>query len=349
MAWWLVAATVLCVARAQEAQPDVSTVLRAELQSARTFFTSDMPLRLRFTLTNTSDQAIVLPLEGGADGEDAVGLPLALIIGQTQPWLSVAYEGEPQRDVPPVGLSAEPTADSPRMLRLAPHGVIGAELDLQAHYPSARYPGSYRVTWRPMDGRLGACSVEFRVEPRKEAILVTDYGKVTFRIEYERAPRNVENFIELVRSGFYDGKTIHRVVPGFVLQGGCPKGDGTGTRPDGKLVAAEFHDYPVDAGTLLMARKPSDANSASCQFFVALARRPELDGRYTVIGQATDDESMRTLQALASVPCDARDRPLSPLVIRSINLVDAEQNRTLRLEVRSRTPTPAPQPSLQDH
>ena len=93
---------------------------------------------------------------------------------------------------------------------------------------------------------------------------------------------------------------------------------------------------------LLMAHKPSDVNSGSCQFFIALARVPELDGKYTVIGQAHDEESLRTLQQLASVPADKRDRPVSPLVIRSINLVDVQENHPRHLELRGHTSSPPP-------
>jgi peptidyl-prolyl cis-trans isomerase B (cyclophilin B) len=155
----------------------------------------------------------------------------------------------------------------------------------------------------------------------------------------------VEAFIDLVRSGFYDNKTFHRVIPGFLIQGGCPKGDGTGIRPDHKLLPAEFNNTPFRAGTLAMAHKPSDRNSASCQFFITLSRLPELDGQYTVIGQASDEESLRTLNELAAEPTDKHDRPRHPLYIRSITLVDAELPETTHLEVkpsRNAVPTTAP-------
>jgi peptidyl-prolyl cis-trans isomerase B (cyclophilin B) len=317
----------------QEATTDPVAALRAELHAGRGLYSPDGPIRLRFTLINTSEQPVTIPLEYPVSAADGLALPaqLALGSGSQQP-LSVIREDEAPKAVSPpaASLASEPV----EAIRLAPHGTLGTELDLRDYYPKVRYPGVYRVEWRPFDGRLGVAAADFRVEIRKDAILVTDCGKITFVLQYDQAPQNVENFLELVRQGFYNGKTFHRVIPGFVVQGGCPKGDGTGTRPDGKLVPAEFHDTPVDVGTLLMALKPGEPNSASCQFFVALARLPELDGQYTTIGQASDEESLRTLQKLAEVPTDLRNRPLSPLVIRSINLVDTEQTRIRHLEAR---------------
>ena len=316
-------------------------VLRAEVRAVRCLFNPDKAVRLRFTLINTSDQPVSIPLDTPILSADGITLPAQLAFGSgAQRWLSVTYNDELPQEVTPPSAPAAAT-DGPHALRLAPHGAIGTELDLRDYFQAIRYPGSYRVEWRPFDGRLPTATAGFRVEPRKDAILVTDQGKLTFILEYEGAPRNVENFVDLIRDGFYNGKTFHRVIPGFVIQGGCPKGDGTGLRPDGKLMPAELHDIPVEAGTLLMARKPSDPNSASCQFFIALTRLKELDGQYTVIGKARDPDSLHTLQQLAGTPCDKSDRPLSPVIIRSINVVDAEQDRTRALETHHRTATTA--------
>jgi peptidyl-prolyl cis-trans isomerase B (cyclophilin B) len=321
---WLLAGPGVGPARGQDATSDPGAALRAELHAGRTLYSPDSPIRLRFTLINTSEQPVTIPLDYPVSAADGLALPVQLALGSgPQQPLSVIHEDEAPKAVSPP--AASPASDPVDAIRLAPHGTLGAELDLRDCHPKVRYPGVYRVEWRPFDGRLGVAAA---------AILVTDCGKITFVLQYDQAPQNVENFLELVRQGFYNGKTLHRVIPGFVVQGGCPKGDGTGTRPDGKLVPAEFHDLPVDVGTLLMARKPGEPNSASCQFFVALARLLELDGQYTTIGQAGDEESLRTLQKLAEVPTDRRDRPLSPLTIRSINLVDTEQTRTRHLEAR---------------
>lgn len=330
---------------AQEADPPPES-LRADVVAVRPMFTTDREIRLRFTLINTSDEPVTLPGAGGATAKEGTALPLAFVLGIDQPLLSVIYEDEAPKPVPVIPPTDEnPGAPASPPLRLAPRGVLGLELDLTAYHAACRYPGVYRVEWRALDGRVPAATATFRVESRRDAILVTDYGKVSFELDYERAPLNVANFLELARDGFYEGKVLHRIIPGFVIQGGCPKGDGTGIRPDGRRVPAEFHpEIPVEAGTLLMARKPRDPNSASCQFFIALARLPNLDGQATVLGFAGDDESLRTLQKLAAVPCDANYRPLAPVTIRSINLVDAEQNRARRLELRRPAEPSSPRP-----
>lgn len=314
--------------------PDVG-VLRAEVQAARALYCPATSVRLRFTLLNTSDEPITIPLAQPVPAGEGVGLPLELILGTPEhPLLSIAHEDGEMKEITPPSSTPPSTVDGARMIRLGARAALGREIDLRDYHSSVRYVGGYRLEWRPLEGRLGTLATQFRIEPRKDAILVTDQGKLTFALDYEQSPLNVENFLELVRDKFYDGKTIHRIIPGYILQGGCPKGDGTGTRPDGRLVPAELHNTEVKAGTLLMAHKRNNPDTASCQFFIALARLSELDGQYTVIGQAADEESLRTLQKLAELPTDKRDRPLTPLYIRSVNLVDAEDARTRSVELR---------------
>ena len=320
--------------------------IRAELRAARSLYSPDDAVRLRFTLINVSDQPVAIPLDYPISTAGGIALPVQLALGSGQRGLlSVIYEDEEAKVVPPPAPPGS-TPGGSRALHLAPHGAVGAEIDLREHYPTLRYSGTYHVEWRPFEGQLGVLAAELRIEQRMDAILVTDLGKITFALLYDRAPRNVASFLDLVRAGFYDGKTFHRVVPGFVIQGGCPKGDGTGTRPGSEFIPAEFHDHAIDVGTLVMARKPNDPNSASCQFFIALGRLEELDGQYTVLGQTRDEESLRTLQHLAEVPTDQRDRPLSPLTIRSINLVSAKLNsQTHRIEsVRQQSSAPTTPP-----
>ena len=354
----ILAALGVCPVRAQDAAPEAQagfTGLKAELHAVRPLYSPDGPLRLRFVLANTSDQPVDIPLETALAPGDGVGLPVSLILGGEQRWLSVVFETEAPKEVQLPPTPTTRTADAPGSLRLAAHATLGAELDLREYYQPARYPGSYHIEWKPLDGRIGVVTADWRVEIRKDAILITDRpGNITFALDYDGAPQNVENFLGLVRDGFYNGKTFHRVIPGYLIQGGCPKGDGTGTRPDGKTVPAEFRDVPIDAGTLVMAHKPTDPNSASCQFFIALARLPDLDGKYTVIGRVRDEDSLRVLQQLAETPTDQRDRPLSPLAIRSINLVDVPttQSREVQLHysraadrAAERSATPGSQPA----
>ncbi len=176
-----------------------------------------------------------------------------------------------------------------------------------------------------MGGKATPAQLEFRVEGRKNAVFSTDHGKMTFTLFYEKAPRNVENFLDLVRSKFYDNTPFNKIVPSFIIQGGAPGGDRRAVRPDGKMIPAELSDAPVEIGTLMMARKENDPNSASCQWFIALARLESLDGQYTVIGQAKDEESLRTLRALADLPTRNDDSPLRSVVLRAVILTEAEQ------------------------
>ncbi len=145
---------------------------------------------------------------------------------------------------------------------------------------------------------------------------------MTIEFYYEAAPNHVANFIELAQNHFYDGLTFWRVVRGALIQGGDPRGDGTGVRPDGKTLKAEFSDIPHDLGTVTMAHKRGDPDSASCQFFICLTRLREFDRKWTVFGKVVGPESHKTLQALGSVETDARDQPIKKLYIRSITIED---------------------------
>jgi peptidyl-prolyl cis-trans isomerase B (cyclophilin B) len=325
---------------------------RADMLAVRQLFTPRRPILVRFILQNTSDVPVDIPVTTTADLDGAIALPLELVFGPPdKPALSIAYRDEkPVHVTPTVPSGSEAISTHEGTLRLAPDAFIGTELDLRDFYPAVRYSGAYHLEWRPVGGSGGDATLDFMVEMRKEAIVVTDKGKLTFSLAYDKAPQNVANFLDLVRHGFYDGKSIYRVIPNFLIQAGCPKGDGTGIRPDGRLVPAEFNDMPVQAGTLAMAHKPSDPNSASCQFFVALARLPELDGKYTVIGQASDEESLHTLSAITLEPTDRNDHPRMPLVIRSINLVDAEESGVTRFDLkpdRRQKSASAPPPATQ--
>ena len=338
--WGLVLAAMLAVGAAggvaQEAASPLADALRAELSAARPIFTPQDSILVRFTLINTTNEAVEIPLPAPFNARTGITLPLALVFGDEHTAaVTIEYEDELPQTITPPAIEASGRGGQ-RRLRLAPRGAVGTEVDLRAYHRDVRYTGEYRVTWRPLGGQLAPVTTAFTLEPRKDAILVTDYGKITFHLEYDRAPQNVQNFVELVDDGFYDGKHIHQVIPGWVVQAGCPKGDGTGVRADGKMIQAEFHNAPFVPGTLAMSRKRSDPNSASCQFFIAMARLEGLDGRFTVIGQADDPESLRTLQALSGVPTDRRDRPRSPLLIRSINLVESDDSRVQNLEYHGR-------------
>jgi peptidyl-prolyl cis-trans isomerase B (cyclophilin B) len=118
----------------------------------------------------------------------------------------------------------------------------------------------------------------------KQAAVITLANGNQIRIEFfpEDAPRTVENFVTLARKGFYDNLSFHRVVPDFVVQGGCPKGDGTGG--PGYQIKAEFNQQKHVRGSVAMARS-QHPDSAGSQFYITYGATPHLDGNYTVFGK----------------------------------------------------------------
>ena len=132
----------------------------------------------------------------------------------------------------------------------------------------------------------------------KQVTIHTDFGDMTLEFFPDKAPDHVANFVDLAETGFYDGKTFHRIVDGFMIQGGCPKGTGTGDGP--RRLKAEFNDTPHVKGVLSMARA-ADPNSASCQFFICLADATFLDRQCTAFGRVTDDAGLETLTKIGKV------------------------------------------------
>lgn len=141
----------------------------------------------------------------------------------------------------------------------------------------------------------------------------------------EIAPETVKNFEELANKGFYEGLIFHRVIPGFMIQGGCPVGNGTGG--PGYTIKGEFaangfkNDLKHTRGVLSMARA-MDPNSAGSQFFVMVEDAPHLDGQYAAFGKVT--EGMDTADYIVSRRRDWNDRPLEPQVIKSIDVFEEE-------------------------
>lgn len=135
------------------------------------------------------------------------------------------------------------------------------------------------------------------------ATIETNHGTITVELWDDVAPNHVKNFLDLGNDGFYDGLTFHRILPGFVIQGGCPRGDGTGG--PGHNVAAEFNDRSHEKGVLSMARS-GDPDSAGSQFFICLGREhcQHLDGEYTAFGAVVD--GVDAVDSIASVPVDAQ-------------------------------------------
>ncbi len=151
------------------------------------------------------------------------------------------------------------------------------------------------------------------------AIISTEFGDLTVELWNDVAPLHVENFLKLARSGFYDNLTFHRVIPGFVIQGGCPHGTGTGG--PGWTVDAEFNDRQHVPGTLSMARS-ADPNSAGSQFFICLTREKcrHLDGQYTAFGQVI--EGLDIVEKLGAVKTGRGDRPIEPLALNGVRPIE---------------------------
>lgn len=179
-----------------------------------------------------------------------------------------------------------------------------------------------------------ADSVKTRVEAAQQALdfarfdytaeLATSKGPIRLKFSPDVAPGHVKNFLALAQIGFYNGGTFHRVIKGFMIQGGCPQGTGTGG--PGYQINAEFNATPHEAGVLSMART-EDPNSAGSQFFICLDRHAHLDRKYTAFGKAADPESMATVRAIGNLPTGRNDRPTEPVKIQSVTVTAVPKSR----------------------
>ncbi|QDT38312.1 peptidylprolyl isomerase [Stratiformator vulcanicus] len=149
--------------------------------------------------------------------------------------------------------------------------------------------------------------------------LETSEGPIRLEFFPDKAPKHCENFAALAKSNFYDDGEFHRVIEGFMIQGGCPEGSGMGG--PGYQIDAEFNDVPHEEGTLSMARS-QNPNSAGSQFFICLGRQDFLDGQYTAFGKTVDEESMQTVRSIGSTDTDGSDRPTSKKRIIKAELVE---------------------------
>ena len=147
-------------------------------------------------------------------------------------------------------------------------------------------------------------------------------GKILLELYPEAAPKTVENFLKLVSEGFYDGLTFHRVIPGFMIQGGDPLGNGMGGAKE--HIIGEFKqngfDNPLkhERGVISMARA-FDPNSASSQFFIMHKNAPHLDGAYAAFGRVV--EGMETVDEIAAIPTDYSDRPKIAVRMKKVTIV----------------------------
>ncbi len=152
-------------------------------------------------------------------------------------------------------------------------------------------------------------------------ITMEDGGVITAELYPDIAPNSVNNFISLIKQGFYNGLIFHRVIPGFMLQGGCPLGEGYGN--PGYSIKGEFNangfknDLKHSRGVLSMARSQSP-NSAGSQFFIMHEDAPHLDGQYAAFGKVTS--GLDVVDAIADTPTDFSDKPKTPQKIASMTV-----------------------------
>jgi cyclophilin family peptidyl-prolyl cis-trans isomerase len=147
------------------------------------------------------------------------------------------------------------------------------------------------------------------------ATMHTSHGDIEIELFDEDAPKTVENFRTLAADGFYDGIIFHRVIPDFMIQGGCPEGTGRGG--PGYTFEDEINDHKIVRGTLAMANAGPNTNGS--QFFlVTKEATPWLDGKHTAFGRVTS--GMDTVDAIEAVPTGAGDRPVDPPTIQGIDL-----------------------------
>ena len=157
----------------------------------------------------------------------------------------------------------------------------------------------------------------------KAIIDIKDYGTIKVELNPKEAPITVENFVKLAKSGFYNGLTFHRVIKGFMIQGGCPKGNGTGG--PGYEIKGEFAANGVQnnishkRGVISMARA-YNPNSAGSQFFIMHKDGNFLDGQYAAFGETV--EGIEVVDKIAAVRTSPSDKPLTPVVINAITIED---------------------------
>jgi peptidyl-prolyl cis-trans isomerase B (cyclophilin B) len=156
-----------------------------------------------------------------------------------------------------------------------------------------------------------------KIDPKKKytATIETSEGTMTAELWPDVAPLHVNSFVFLSRDGYYDGVIFHRVIPGFMIQGGDPTGTGTGG--PGYRLKQEFNPRKHARGVLSAART-NDPNSAGSQFFVMHADAPHLDNQYTAFGKVTS--GIEVVDKIANTPTGANDRPKNPPQIRKITI-----------------------------
>ncbi len=145
----------------------------------------------------------------------------------------------------------------------------------------------------------------------------TTMGNVEIELFQDRAPKTAGNFRTLVEKGFYNGLVFHRVIDGFMIQGGCPKGTGTGG--PGYEIPDEFGAGLRHTSEGILSMANAGPNTGGSQFFITLAPTPWLDGKHAIFGKVT--KGIEIVRAIGKVPVDGSDRPRTPVKITSAKIV----------------------------
>ncbi len=301
----------------------LSQLVYAELRPDRTVVPVGTEVMVEFVVVNKSQEMVRLAVPGALVGRErldyGMGLPLDHVFSgpdfrgleissEQMPGMGDRVTRKPEFPVPPI--------------TLAPFASVGLRFDVSRFYPGLHQSGIYQLGWRPYGGAIEAPPLTITVVQYKQVVMQTDYGVLTMQLLYDKAPNHVANFLDLVESRFYNGKTFHSIFANQFILGGSPEGKGIGKRPDGQTLEPEFNDTPFEVGTVGMALLPGDPASGSCQFFICLSRQPVWDGNYTAFAQITGPESLVTLRRLGQVETDENRVPLKPLLIKSMAAVD---------------------------
>ncbi len=281
----------------------VAPAVTASLQQVEMYFQAGKPGRIQLALDNPGEEAVAV--SGGVLFGD--GLKLTLV------------------DQSVVELEISPK-EARRDLWIAPHSQIFVVLDLARIAPQT----FEAVGFVGIDFSHPVCGdAHLEIEIWKDysnlrAVLDTDLGEMEIEMYFDQAPFTVRNFVDLAESGFYNGLTFHRILKDFMVQGGCPRGDGRGNAQ--KTIPLEISDLCHERGTISMARG-EHPDSASCQFFICHQEQPDLDGNYAAFGKVV--RGMETLDRLASVECVENSegemgRPKEKILIRKVKVTRSE-------------------------
>lgn len=335
-AGWMVALSTCLLGQALPSEPiapttperPIATMVRAELRPEKPVVPVGGRVIVEFAIYNLTDEKVTLAVPGALVGRErtdlGVGLPLEHVFSGPE-FRALQIDSE---EIPDMGdrVTRKPEFPIPP-ITIAPFGVAGLRFDVARFYPGLHQAGIYQLKWKPYGGAIEAPPVVISVVPYKQVLLETDQGTLTLQLLYDKAPRHVANFLELVERRFYNGKVFHYVLPNQFILGGSPDGFGEGKRPDGLTLPPEFNDTPFELGTVGMALLPGDDHSGSCQFFICLSRQPGWDGRYTAFAQISGPQSLTVLRKLGEVPIDEDRRPVTTITIKTATAIDAPLGR----------------------